>query len=137
MRTFTFTYGATTDRGDIRTENQDSVLTLTGTVKTQPTALMIIADGLGGLSYGAEVSRYIIEQFKRWWYEDFPSMIQEGMDTEEDIQELPSLFRDMLNGGRYGILIIRLLISEIKCSVGQVLHYLCCCYIKENIILKI
>ena len=88
MRTFTFTYGAPTDRGDIRTENQDSVLTLTGTVKTQPTALMIIADGLGGLSYGAEVSRYIIEQFKRWWYEDFPSMIQEGMDTEEDIQEL-------------------------------------------------
>lgn len=85
---FTYTYGAITDRGDIRAENQDSILCLAENINNQPGAIFAIADGMGGLSYGAQVSRYITEQFKRWWYEDFTNMIQEGMENEDDIREL-------------------------------------------------
>lgn len=85
---FTYTYGATTDQGDIRAENQDSILYLAENIKNQPGAIFAVADGMGGLSYGAQVSRYITEQFKRWWYEDFDNMIQEGIESEDDIREL-------------------------------------------------
>lgn len=84
----TYTCGAVTDRGDVRKENQDSILYLTGNICGEPAAFAVLADGMGGLSYGAEVSRYITEQFKRWWYEDFPDMVREGMEKEEDIREL-------------------------------------------------
>ena len=85
---FSYTSGATTDRGDVRTENQDSILLLSGTIKAQAAALFAVADGMGGLSYGAQVSRYITDQFRRWWNEDFPQLIEAGMEGEDDIREL-------------------------------------------------
>ena len=85
---FTYACGATTDKGDLRAENQDSVLILTGTFEGQDAALLVVADGMGGLSYGAQVSRYITEQFEYWWREDFPSMVKVGMESDEDIREL-------------------------------------------------
>lgn len=85
---FNYSSGATTDRGDVRTENQDSILLLTGNIADQAAALFVIADGMGGLSYGAQVSQYITAQFERWWHEDFPQLLQAGMDCEEDIREL-------------------------------------------------
>lgn len=83
-----YTSGAVTDRGDVREENQDSILLLSGSIKGRPAALFAVADGMGGLSHGAQVSRYITLQFERWWYEDFPQLIQEEMDCEDDIREL-------------------------------------------------
>lgn len=85
---FPYTSGAITDRGDVRTENQDSILLMEGEVADQPAALYLVADGMGGLSYGAQVSRYITEQFRRWWQEDFPQLIHAGMEGEEEIREL-------------------------------------------------
>lgn len=85
---FCYTSGAVTDQGDIRTENQDSILLMAGEVAGQPAALYLVADGMGGLSYGAQVSRYITKQFRRWWQEDFPQLLQAGMDGEEEIREL-------------------------------------------------
>lgn len=85
---FTYTCGGITDKGDIRKENQDSILYLNGTFGREPAALAVLADGMGGLSYGAQVSHYITEQFQRWWQEDFPDMIQAGFQKEEDIREL-------------------------------------------------
>lgn len=82
------TYGAVSDVGDVRTENQDSVLCMTGEIHGKTAGLFLVADGLGGLSYGALVSRYIAEQFRRWWQEDFPAMIQAGRTESEDIKEL-------------------------------------------------
>ena len=85
---YRYTSGAMTDRGDVRAENQDSILLMDGTVCGCSAALYLVADGMGGLSYGAQVSRFITAQFERWWQEDFPQMIQEGMNREEDIREL-------------------------------------------------
>ncbi len=88
MMELTYCCGAMTDRGDIRTENQDSILYLVDVIEGQTAALFAVADGMGGLSYGAQVSRYIIEQFERWWYEDLSQMLRVRKDTDEDIQEL-------------------------------------------------
>lgn len=82
------TYWAVSDAGDVRAENQDSVLCMIGEVQGKAAALFLVADGMGGLSYGASVSRYIKDQFLRWWREDFPSMVQAGRTDREDIKEL-------------------------------------------------
>lgn len=85
---FIYSFGAISDRGDIRKENQDSVLYLSGKIEGQKAALAVVADGMGGLSYGAQTSRYITTQFERWWQEEFPEIIRDGMDREEDLREL-------------------------------------------------
>ena len=81
-------YGALSDQGDVRTENQDRILALTGMVAGKETGLFVVADGMGGLSYGSAVSAYIIESFSRWWEEDFPEMAQAGKCKKEEIKEL-------------------------------------------------
>lgn len=81
-------YGALSDQGDVRTENQDRILALTGMVEGKETGLFVVADGMGGLSYGSAVSAYIIESFSRWWEEDFPEMAQAGKCKKEEIKEL-------------------------------------------------
>lgn len=83
-----YTYGAVTDRGDVRKENQDSILCLTESAGMRCSALFAVADGMGGLSYGASVSQYITKQFERWWKEDFADLVQNEMDREEEIREL-------------------------------------------------
>lgn len=83
-----FAYGAVSDVGDVRSENQDSVLCMTGEIQGKDAALFLVADGMGGLSYGEVVSRYIREQFLRWWLEDLPSMVLAGRTESEDIKEL-------------------------------------------------
>lgn len=83
-----YTYGAVTDRGDFREENQDSILCVDGDVEGKETALFAVADGMGGLSWGGQVSRYIAERFACWWNEDFPDMVRAGRDSSADIREL-------------------------------------------------
>lgn len=83
-----YTYGAITDRGDIRRENQDSLVCLTAALNGNPAALFLIADGMGGLSYGAQVSSFIIFSFTNWWERDFQPMMRSGKDSDEDIREL-------------------------------------------------
>lgn len=85
---FIYTCGAISDRGDVRKENQDSILFRLGEEKRQEAALFVVADGMGGLSYGAQTSQYITGQFGQWWETQLPLIVQDGMDREEDIQEL-------------------------------------------------
>lgn len=82
------TYGSVCDVGDVRTENQDSILCMEGEIQGKEAALFLVADGMGGLSYGALISCYIREQFQRWWIDDFPSMLRAGRTETEDIKEL-------------------------------------------------
>lgn len=77
-----------TDRGDVREENQDSVLCLSGQVNGVRAALFAVADGMGGLSHGAWASRLITEQLVLWWNQELPQMARAGCDKEEDIREL-------------------------------------------------
>lgn len=80
--------GSVSDRGDFRSENQDSLLCFEGEVEGQTAGLFVVADGMGGLSRGADVSRYISGQFENWMAEDFPAAVRAGFDRKEDILEL-------------------------------------------------
>ena len=53
---FTYAYGAVSDKGDIRADHQDSILYLTGSIQGSEAELSVIADGIGGLSLGAQTS---------------------------------------------------------------------------------
>ncbi len=80
--------GVICEIGDKRTSNQDSILNLQGTVGGEKAGLFIVADGMGGLSYGAEISRLIVMEFKRWWEVDIPAMEEAGCLTPTDVDEL-------------------------------------------------
>ena len=82
------TYGCCSDRGDVRTENQDRVLALSGEVEGKEAGLFVLADGMGGLEYGSSVSTYITDEFLKWWEEDFPQMAHAGKCEKEEIREL-------------------------------------------------
>lgn len=84
----TITYGGISEIGDKRTSNQDSILSLYGTVEGHLAGLFVVADGMGGLAYGREISSYIISELKRWWEIDLPQMLQSGYTGELEIQEL-------------------------------------------------
>ena len=81
-------FGNVTDRGDVRQENQDSIFLAQESVNGCPAAVFGVADGMGGLSYGAQVSQYIARQVLRWWQEEFLPMVRDGMESEDDIREL-------------------------------------------------
>ncbi len=85
---WSYVYGASTDRGDVRKENQDSCLCVSGSIGGTPAALFVLADGMGGLSFGAQVSQCITSRFAEWWQEDFSQMVQAGRDSREDLDEL-------------------------------------------------
>lgn len=94
MKNFTYRYGVLSDQGDVREENQDAILCCiqeeneTADPCLKGAGLFLVADGMGGLSYGRQVSSYAVSQFQCWWNEDFPQMIQAGRDSDEDIREL-------------------------------------------------
>lgn len=127
---FKVLYGAVSDTGDVRIENQDSLLCRTGIVEKQGAALFVIADGMGGLSYGAQVSSYITRQFERWWQEDFPAMMKAGRDSQEDIGELLEQEIWDINRAVLGF------VKETHCRSGSTLSLLLLCqdwYFIKNI----
>ncbi len=81
-------YGVISDRGDKREENQDSILCLDGLAGKRQAALFLVADGMGGLSHGSQISQYIIHQFQLWWESDFLQITKDKRVKEEDIREI-------------------------------------------------
>ena len=83
-----YEWGAVSDRGDIRKENQDHILCLMGEILGTPAALFAVADGMGGLALGAQMSHLVVLQLLGWWGEDFQQMVQLGKNSQEDICDL-------------------------------------------------
>lgn len=55
------------EKGGYREENQDSILIR----EKGNSGLFLVADGVGGASNGAKVSRLIADTYKKWWEEEF------------------------------------------------------------------
>ena len=55
------------DHGDLRPSNQDRILARQGLLGGRAAGLFLVADGCGGLAYGGEISRLVVESFQRIW----------------------------------------------------------------------
>lgn len=53
--------------GKVRQINQDRVLARTGRRNGHNAALLVVADGMGGLAYGERASALTVEALDRWW----------------------------------------------------------------------
>lgn len=53
--------------GKVRTVNQDRMLIRTGMAGGVRTALLAVADGMGGLACGERASALVVENLQRWW----------------------------------------------------------------------
>ena len=69
------TCGGISEVGDRRASNQDSILYVHDIVEGHTVGLFAVADGMGGLSFGLEMSRYIVSELKRWWEMDMPQLL--------------------------------------------------------------
>lgn len=82
------TCGGVSETGDRRHSNQDSILYIHGSMDGHIAGLFLVADGIGGLSYGAEISNFIVSEFRRWWEIDLPQIIKDGLIGDSDVNEL-------------------------------------------------
>lgn len=74
--------------GDIRTENQDSVLCRSGRIGTHTAGLFLVADGCGGMENGAQISGLIAEGFDRLWNGKLSRLLSERRVTAEQINQI-------------------------------------------------
>lgn len=84
-------FSAYTERGDVKAENQDSILVKTATINNQSLGLFIVADGCGGLANGAKISNLITSEFDRLWDREIADL--SGKKSTEIIQ----FFEDTIN----------------------------------------
>lgn len=86
-----FEIGAITNRGHVRTVNQDRFLICTGDGKNRKTALLAVADGMGGLLHGEKASNMVMQMICCWWRN---CMRSKELSLEQISQELDSVIYD-------------------------------------------
>ncbi len=64
---------ADTDIGIHKSVNQDSLCIKIAEIRTQPAALVMVCDGMGGLSCGEIASADVINSFSDWFENEFPT----------------------------------------------------------------
>lgn len=78
--------GAYSDIGISRKNNQDALCILQAESGKQNLCMAIVCDGMGGLSKGELASAVTINEFKDWFEEDFPSILNRA--SEADIVDI-------------------------------------------------
>lgn len=61
--------GSLLETGDLKPSNQDNVLYIYDRINKHDVGLFVVADGMGGLAFGEEVSNLVVTFFNRWWHE--------------------------------------------------------------------
>lgn len=69
MRNKEVKIGGLSEAGDFDEINQDSIFYKFLKINQHNVGLFIVADGMGGLSHGEEISNLIVDYFNRWWTE--------------------------------------------------------------------
>ncbi len=84
MRQYSVQISKYSDVGDRKPTNQDNILAKSGYINKTLITLCIVADGVGGLSRGEEISKFITDMFDLW----FQNLISNGKITENISTEL-------------------------------------------------
>ncbi len=75
--------GFITNEGNVRTNNQDSLLVRRGSIGKKEMALLAVADGMGGFSHGEHASALAVWMLDQWWQEQLPLLLEGGIDWTE------------------------------------------------------
>ncbi|MGN0142577.1 MAG: PP2C family protein-serine/threonine phosphatase [Roseburia sp.] len=81
-----FIVSASTDIGNVKKSNQDSLRVKVLTVNGEKLVFAILCDGMGGLEKGEVASASVVKAFDRWTTERLPALCQMGI-TEDVIRE--------------------------------------------------
>ncbi len=76
---------ASTDIGNVKKTNQDSVAVKGITVEGKKCVLGILCDGVGGLQKGEIASATMVKAFSKWMTERMPYLLAKGI-TDDDIK---------------------------------------------------
>ena len=71
-----------TDPGNVRKENEDSLLIRKGSLNGKEFAFLAVADGMGGLSNGADASGRAVHFLDGWWDNELPEILEPGFDWD-------------------------------------------------------
>lgn len=74
------------DIGIRKETNQDAILIKKARTNQGEILLAVICDGMGGLEKGEVASKEVIGRFAKWFHEELPQMLYEGM-REEKLQK--------------------------------------------------
>lgn len=77
-----------TDIGDVKTTNQDCILSKNATINNHNVGLFIVADGCGGLAYGEEISNLVVTHFSRVWNNELKSILLNKKIRHKTIDDL-------------------------------------------------
>lgn len=83
------------EKGDVRPNNQDYILCLHSEKAGRMAGLFLVADGMGGLSSGEEISAMIARNFSYWWQEKLDGILKEKNWKEELNQELSRQIQEL------------------------------------------
>lgn len=84
-----------THPGNIRQNNQDSLLIRRGTVDGRPLLLLAVADGMGGLAHGEWASERAVQHLNDWWERQLPTLLAGGVDMERFSSSLSVLIEQI------------------------------------------
>lgn len=80
--------GSYTEAGDVKTTNQDSVLSLTKRINNHSVGLFVVADGCGGLAYGEEISNLITLYFNSLWNTELKEELEKSNVNDDNINRI-------------------------------------------------
>lgn len=92
-----FIVSASTDAGNVKTTNQDSVSVQLLEIGGQQLVFAILCDGMGGLQKGELASASVIHAFRNWKEERLPLMMQRGLRDNDIRQEWSWLITECNN----------------------------------------
>lgn len=92
-----YSVSAYSDKGDRRSENQDSIFYVYDRIEGHMAGLYVVADGCGGLKHGAEVSNLITSSFRRAWNELMPDFLSNKKITSEAVFSMLEAQLDEIN----------------------------------------
>lgn len=79
---------AYSEKGDIKQENQDSILCRSGKIGKHTVGLFIVADGCGGMENGSQISNFITGCFSRLWNTKLQEILERKHFKNSDIGDM-------------------------------------------------